>query len=416
MTEPQVAGHATAPSVSRSTPAIEAAASSKTGLFVGLGLGALIAVGGGVYVLGSHGATASAPVVASASAAPLASQAPSASAMNVVMTCPEGMIPIPGGSFFMGTDEGLPFEKPAHQVTLQPYCIDKFEVAVDRYRACSDGGRCKRAGITNEWADITDKERKAFDPLCNSRDPVGHAKHPINCGDWEMSEQICREQGGRLPTEAEWEFAARGPDGRKYPWGDDDPAAGHLNACGKECVAWGQKNGVEEKAMYTADDGFPNTAPVGSVPKGASRYGVEDVVGNVWEWVADWYGEYGKDEQAAPKGPVSGDERVIRGGSWNGSYVDVGAARTFRKGRTRSSRSVKLWDRLPLREVRAFQVQSRLLRPFVMESFSTCSSEAVALAGCGLGLVACGGSARHAAADSRSERLQSRRTRCGVER
>ena len=73
--------------------------------------------------------------------------------------------------------------------------------------------------------------------------------------------------------------------------------------------------------MYDADDGFPNTAPVGSFPKGASRYGVEDVVGNVWEWVADWYGEYGKDEQTSPKGPASGDERVIRGGSWNGSYA-----------------------------------------------------------------------------------------------
>jgi formylglycine-generating enzyme required for sulfatase activity len=321
MTDPHVAGHATAPSVSRSTPAIEAAPSSKMGLFLGLGIGALVAVGGGVYALGSHGATASAPVVASASAAPLASEAPSASAMNVVMTCPEGMIPIPGGSFFMGSDEGLPFEKPAHQVTLQPYCIDKFEVSVDRYRSCSDAGHCKRAGTTNDWATITDKERKAFDPLCNIRDPEGHAKHPINCVDWEMSEKFCREQGGRLPTEAEWEFAARGPDGRKYPWGDDDPDSSRLNACGTECVAWAKKNGIEQKSMYEADDGFPNTAPVGSFPKGASRYGVEDVVGNVWEWVADWYGEYGKDEQSAPKGPASGDERVIRGGSWNGSYA-----------------------------------------------------------------------------------------------
>ena len=66
----------------------------------------------------------------------------------------------------------------------------------------------------------------------------------------------------------------------------------HLNACGKECVAWGQKNGIDEKAMYDVDDGFPNTAPVGSFPKGASRYGIQDVVGNVWEWVADWYAPY----------------------------------------------------------------------------------------------------------------------------
>jgi formylglycine-generating enzyme required for sulfatase activity len=221
----------------------------------------------------------------------------------------------------MGSDDGLPFEKPAHQVTLAPFCMDEFEVTVDKYKACSDAGRCKRAGTTNEWASITDKERKAFDPICNIRDPAARGTHPINCVDWDMAEKFCREQGGRLPTEGEWEFAARGPDGRKYPWGDDDPAAGHLNACGKECVLWGQKNGIEEKAMYEADDGFPNTAPVGSFPKGASRYGVQDVVGNVWEWVADWYGDYQPLEQRAPKGPAEGSERVIRGGSWNGSYA-----------------------------------------------------------------------------------------------
>jgi eukaryotic-like serine/threonine-protein kinase len=315
----------TAPSVSRSAPAVEErSSSSKAGLFIALGLGAVAAIGGGVYLHGSS-APASPPVATAASVASpaSASAAPSASASAALtpLTCPQGMIAIPGGSFFMGSDDGLPFEKPAHQVTLQPFCIDEFEVSVDRYKACSEAGRCKRAGTTNEWATITEKERKAFDPLCNIREPEERGKHPINCVDWEMSQKFCREQGGRLPTEAEWEFAARGPDGRKYPWGDDDPAADHLNACGKECVAWGQKHGVEEKSMYDADDGFPNTAPVGSFPKGASRYGVQDVVGNVWEWVADWYGDYAKDEQTQPKGPDSGDERVIRGGSWNGSYA-----------------------------------------------------------------------------------------------
>jgi formylglycine-generating enzyme required for sulfatase activity len=84
-------------------------------------------------------------------------------------------------------------------------------------------------------------------------------------------------------------------------------------------VAWGLKNGVPQEAMYDADDGFPNTAPVGSFPKGASRYGVKDVVGNVWEWVADYYAPYTKDEQSNPRGPTDGTQRVIRGGSWNGS-------------------------------------------------------------------------------------------------
>lgn len=221
----------------------------------------------------------------------------------------------------MGSDDGLALERPSHQVVIAPYCIDQFEVSVARYKECSDAGRCKRAGATNQWDDLGDKERKAFDPLCNIRDPIGRQAHPINCVDWEMADKFCREQGRRLPTEAEWEFAARGPDGRRYPWGDEEPAAGFLNACGRECVAWGAKNGIEEKSMYDADDGFPNTAPVGSFPKGASRYGVQDVMGNVWEWVADWYGAYAKDEQKEPQGPSSGDEKVIRGGAWNGSYA-----------------------------------------------------------------------------------------------
>jgi formylglycine-generating enzyme required for sulfatase activity len=299
------------------------AGSSKTGLFVALGVVALAVAGGGAVFLGGKGAAPPAPTASAAPTAPpvTAAAAPSASAAAAKEPCPAGMIAIPGGSFFMGSDEGLPFEKPSHQVTVAPFCIDEFEVTVDRYKACSDAGRCKRAGSTNEWASITDKERKAFDPTCNIRDPEGHGKHPINCVDWDMGDKFCHEQGGRLPTEAEWEFAARGPDGRKYPWGDDDPAAGHMNACGKECVAWGAKNGVEEKAMYDVDDGFPTTAPVGSFPKGASRYGVQDVVGNVWEWVADWYGPYASAEGRDPKGPPAGDERVIRGGSWNGSYA-----------------------------------------------------------------------------------------------
>jgi formylglycine-generating enzyme required for sulfatase activity len=232
------------------------------------------------------------------------------------------MISIAGGSFYMGSDEGLPAEKPAHQVTLGPYCIDEFEVTTEKYKACSDAGRCKRAAAVNDSKTITtEAEKKAFDPLCNIRDPVGRAKHPINCVDWEMAGKYCREQGGRLPTEAEWEFAARGPDGRKYPWGDDSPTADLLNACGKECAAWGTKSGIEEHMMYDKDDGFPNTAPVGSFPKGSSRYGLKDVVGNVWEWVADFYGPYTKDEQKDPKGPESGEQMVVRGGAWNGSVA-----------------------------------------------------------------------------------------------
>jgi hypothetical protein len=118
-----------------------------------------------------------------------------------------------------------------------------------------------------------------------------------------------------------------------------------MNACGKECVAWGAKNGVDEKAMYDVDDGFATTAPVGSFPKGASRYGVEDVVGNVWEWVADWYGPYTKDEQKARRA------RAGRRASHPRRLVErlvcvVGAADVPLQGRAHQA---QLRHRLPLR-------------------------------------------------------------------
>jgi formylglycine-generating enzyme required for sulfatase activity/serine/threonine protein kinase len=299
--------------------------SGKMGAFVVLGIGALLAVGLVRFAVVSRPTAAIAPVAGSpvvpAAAAPHGATSVTRPDHEPSGACPQGMIAIPGGSFFMGSDDGLPLERPAHQVELGPYCIDEFEVTVEKYKACSDAGRCKRAGTANLSSDLDDEQRKAFDPLCNARDPLGRSNHPINCIDWDMADKFCREDGKRLPTEAEWEFAARGPDGRRYPWGDDDPSPGLLNACGAECVAWGRKNGIDEKAMYNADDGFANTAPVGSFPKGASRYGVQDVVGNVWEWVNDYYGPYPKEEQKRPTGPASGVERVVRGGSWNGSYA-----------------------------------------------------------------------------------------------
>jgi formylglycine-generating enzyme required for sulfatase activity/serine/threonine protein kinase len=303
--------------------------SGKMGIFVGLGVLAVVGIGAAVFALGGKGAPSTPSAAAAAVVAPPPSAVASASAAPVVAACPKGTIAIPGGSFYMGSDDDLPMEKPAHQVSLAPYCMDEFEVTVADYKACSDSGRCKRAGTTNAWDGIKPEETKAFDPLCNIRDPDGKARHPINCVDWDMADKFCREQGKRLPSEAEWEFAARGPDGRKYPWGDDDPASAHLNACGKECMAWGQKNGIDEKPMYAVDDGFANTAPVGSFPKGASRYGIQDVVGNVWEWVADWYAPYTKDESKDPKGPDTGEARVIRGGAWNAS-VPAWVRPTFR--------------------------------------------------------------------------------------
>jgi len=287
------------------------------GALLAAGLLVAAAVGTGAFAL-SRGtamrpdtmamATATASTVSVASASPLG--------------CPDGKILVPGGKFFMGSDakEALDFEKPAHKVTLRAFCIDRTEVTVSAYKKCSDEGECLRASLENVWTDIKASDHTIYDPLCNMRDPIGKAQHPVNCVDWAMADTYCRSNGGRLPTEAEWELAARGPDGRMYPWGDDEPSAKLLNACGKECVKWSAKHRAGLEAMYAGDDGFAGTAPVGSFPAGASRYGVVDIVGNVWEWVGDRYGVYDGAEITDPHGPASGEERVIRGGAWNGAY------------------------------------------------------------------------------------------------
>jgi eukaryotic-like serine/threonine-protein kinase len=244
-------------------------------------------------------------------------------------TCPEGMAAIAAGQFFQGSDaeEALPNEKPAHAVQLAAYCIDLHEVTAAQYTACSDVGKCKRADVDVQWPGISEAERQAYARLC-TRDAADKREHPINCVSWQMADLYCKAQDKRLPTEAEWEYAARGPDGRTYPWGDEEPSAERLNACGAECTSWGKARGLELEPLYEQDDGFAATAPVGSFPAGRSRYGLYDVVGNVWEWVGDWYAAYPASDDvtsAAPRrdplGPAAGERKVVRGGAWNGSHA-----------------------------------------------------------------------------------------------
>jgi formylglycine-generating enzyme required for sulfatase activity len=261
------------------------------------------------------GPTAQGAQLASAMPAP---PAPSAAPPK----CPAGMATIAAGQYFQGSDQkdALENEKPSHNVTLDAYCIDLYETTAKQYKACSDIGKCRR--VTNEvdWPKITPQDKKLYAPLCTFGKPELE-EHPINCISWEMADTYCKAQDKRLPTEAEWEYATRGPDGRIYPWGDEAPTSKHLNACGTECVAWGKKNGTPFTALYPQDDGYAATAPVGKFEAGKSRFGPYDVVGNVWEWVSDWYAPYSADAKKNPTGPASGERRVIRGGAWNGSYA-----------------------------------------------------------------------------------------------
>jgi eukaryotic-like serine/threonine-protein kinase len=284
-------------------------------IWAALGVGALVGLGvGGVLLLSANNRERS--VLEGARL----DQSPVVLGVAAKFRCPEGMARIPGGQFYQGSDadDAMATEKPAHQVKLPAFCIDLTEVTTRAYQACSDGGGCKRASSFVRWPNITEAQKASYGPLCNVGDP-SRADHPINCVDWSMASTYCKAAGGRLPTEAEWEYATRGPDGRVYPWGDEDPTPKHLNACGSECVEWGKTHDESLSALFSGNDGFANTAPVGRYPAGRSRFGPLDVVGNVWEWVADWHGPYNAAEKTRPTGPATGERRVIRGGAWNGS-------------------------------------------------------------------------------------------------
>jgi len=182
---------------------------------------------------------------------------------------------VPAGEFTMGSEDGESDEKPLHTVYLDAYRIYKTEVSNAQYAKCVQSGKCTK-------------------PDCNYYGKEEYEDHPVVCVDWEQARSYCEWAGGRLPSEAEWEKAARGMEGRKYPWGEAEATCELANFGGCK----------------------DETAPVGSSPAGASPYGALDMAGNVWEWVNDWYGEYDSADKKNPAGPASGQYRGLRGGGW----------------------------------------------------------------------------------------------------
>jgi len=213
---------------------------------------------------------------------------------GVAPTCPEGMVLIPGGTFEMGSPEGEgeKDEHPKHEVVLDAYCMDRLEVTVQQYRRCVEEKKC------------TEPDK---DTGCNW-DEAARDKHPVNCVAWEQADTYCRWRGGRLPTEAEWEYGARGSDGRMYPWGDAEP--------GKQFCWNGEGNDLGKGNRQS-------TCLVGSYPAGMSPFGLQDMAGNVYEWCQDLYGSYKKatDPMINPGNPPEDPQRVLRGGSWVGGEL-----------------------------------------------------------------------------------------------
>lgn len=273
----------------------------------------LVPVGNHRIVVRQAG-VASGPVLVSAEVTVGASAPPP---LTFTDPCPSGMVFVPGGTFQMGSDVAALNAAPPHEVTVAPFCIDRTERTVGWYRTCATQGRCGSMQVTVEWDGISSREREAWSRACAGTLAGGDAL-PMTCADWSAASGACGAEGARLPTEAEWEFAARGEDGRSYPWGPGTPGVDHGNFCGAECVAYADSVGIRDvQPLHGATDAYGHLAPVASFPGGQSPYGVHDLSGNVWEWVADAYAPYVPGAASNPTGPTSGEHRVLRGGGWN---------------------------------------------------------------------------------------------------
>ena len=209
-------------------------------------------------------------------------------------------VQMPDGRFHLGCEpqDKLCFEneKPGRQVALQTFWIGKTDVTADAYAKCSAAGVCNREL----------RERDTDQHTCTWKN--GRRNHPINCVNWEEARTFCSWIGGQLPTVEQWEYAAKSGENRIYPWGNEPVEARRANYCDRNCPKampaanlelWKSKNWID----YSEDDGYASTAPVGSFPAGATRWGLLDMAGNVSNWTASSYDSKNKE---------------LRGGSWSG--------------------------------------------------------------------------------------------------
>ena len=217
---------------------------------------------------------------------------------HVSAPTPVGMAAIPPGEFTMGEDNDKN-ARPAHRVKISnAFFIDSTEVTVGDYAKCVASHQCTRTSI--HGPDVADSEVAKFGSMCNEQYP-DRAAHPINCVDRVQAAAYCGSVGKRLPTEAEWEYAARGSDGRLYPWGSEEPK------CDKAVVA-GCTRLLPDRA---------STKPVGTYPTSRSPFGALDMAGNVWEWVTDGWAPYSAGVAVDPSVAATSETGVIRGGSWD---------------------------------------------------------------------------------------------------
>ena len=297
---------------------------------VALALSVMVFVLGACRVTGT--VTPPAPDLPVNTELPVATQAPLDTEVPVIAEVPsmgstrkseaDGMtlVFVPGGEFTMGSDaSGYANERPVHSVFLESYWIDQTEVTNAMFGAfVAQAGYqtdAERAGSSRGYNTNTGKGERTEGadwehPLGPDSDLSDLAEHPVVHVSWNDARAYCQWAGRRLLTEAEWEKAARGTDGRIFPWGNEFDGT-RLNSADVNLGAGRGNNSF--------DDGFQLTSPVGSYLQGASPYGALDMVGNAWEWVSDWADEayYQSSPSANPGGPDAGEYRILRGGSWH---------------------------------------------------------------------------------------------------
>jgi formylglycine-generating enzyme required for sulfatase activity len=220
---------------------------------------------------------------------------------NYVNSLGGQMLFVPSGEFVMGSDaiDAGPNERPVTKITLSKFYMSRHP--------------------------ITNAEYEQFDPShARKRAPGAGDRHPVVYVSSLEAIKFCQSLSTRerkryrLPTEAEWEFAARGTDGRKYPWGNHDRRGDLANFADRNTVfAWSD---------HEIDDGYPESSPVGAFPFGASPFGMEDMAGNVWEWCMDYLEPYRGMPKVNPHGPTTGAKRVHRGGSWKSRFNSLRAS------------------------------------------------------------------------------------------
>jgi formylglycine-generating enzyme required for sulfatase activity len=239
------------------------------------------------------------------------------------------LIEVPAGNFLMGSTQqevddaqsgcgyfcnGPAFndELPQHTVYLDTFLIDKTHVTNTMYALCVAAGTCQPPSSSDSYTHS------------NYYNDQQYANYPVINVSWYDAENYCAWAGRQLPTEAQYEKAARGTDGRIYPWGNQPPAGNLVNGADVNVSVY-----EFPFRNPSVNDGYADIAPVGTYPAGASPYGALDMVGNVTNWVADWYNEdyYATSPSDNPTGPENGQVRVSKGGTWNSAVVDLRVAR-----------------------------------------------------------------------------------------